>query len=184
VRVGLDLPAHWRTVVWALATWRCGGTVALGPAAGAPDVVVTDRPAQHDDAPAVVAVALPALARTFDGALPAAAVDAAAAVMTYGDVIGWAPDVDPTRPALDAGTPAHDGLVPWASSGTTAPAGSRLLVEAGSDRDADVEHVLRATLGALAGGGSVVLLAPSVVAALAADPARRERLVTGERVTA
>ncbi len=34
VRVGLDLPAHWRTVVWALAAWRCGAEITLGPAPG------------------------------------------------------------------------------------------------------------------------------------------------------
>src|SRR5688572_8303068 len=47
-RVVLDLPPHWRTVLWALATWRaCACVVAAGPddAAGAgADAVVTDRP--------------------------------------------------------------------------------------------------------------------------------------------
>jgi uncharacterized protein (TIGR03089 family) len=105
--VRLDLPAHWRTLVWALATWRCGGCVLLGPEGGA-DVVVSDHPERHTT-DALVAVALPALARRFDGTLPPGAVDAAAAVMTYGDVIGWAPDPDPGRAALVAGAarPAH-----------------------------------------------------------------------------
>src|SRR3712207_930384 len=98
--VRLDLPAHWRTLVWALATWRCGACVVLGPD-GDTDVVVSDVPGRHD-AGQLVAVALPALARRFAGPLPAGAVDAAAAVMTYGDVIGWAPGTDPGEAALVA----------------------------------------------------------------------------------
>jgi uncharacterized protein (TIGR03089 family) len=184
VRVGLDLPPHWRTVVWALAAWRCGATVALGPAADDADVVVSDRPAERSGAGQLVAVALPALARRFDGPLPPSAVDAAGAVMTYGDVIGWAPEPDAGEPALDPGGPSHADLVAWASSGTTAPAASRALVTAGPDRDADVAALLRTVLGVLAGGGSVVVLAPSVAADLDADTARRERLVSSERVTA
>jgi uncharacterized protein (TIGR03089 family) len=184
VRVAVDLPPHWRTVLWSLATWRCGGTVALGASAAGADVVVTDRPAEHADAGQLVAVALPALARRFDGQLPASAVDAAGAVMTYGDVIGWAPEPDPAEPALSAGAPVHADLVRGASSTTTAPAGSRVLVPTGPDRDAAVAVMLRTVLGVLAGGGSVVLLAASVAAELEADPARRERLVSTERVTA
>ncbi|NKY41606.1 TIGR03089 family protein, partial [Cellulomonas septica] len=61
-RVLLDLPGHWRTVVWALATWRCGACVVVGD--GEADVVVTSRPAAHAGTSAhLVAVALPALAR-------------------------------------------------------------------------------------------------------------------------
>src|SRR5699024_10926519 len=29
VRVGLELPPHWRTLVWALAVWNCGAEVAF-----------------------------------------------------------------------------------------------------------------------------------------------------------
>src|SRR5690625_2572400 len=42
--VGLDLPMHWRTLVWALAAWGCGATVTL-PAEdlddAEPDVLVS-----------------------------------------------------------------------------------------------------------------------------------------------
>ncbi len=209
VRVHLDLPPHWRTVTWALATWRCGAAVTLGDAPGA-GVVVTDRPGRHARATDLVAVALPALARRFDGDLPAGAVDAAGAVMTYGDVVGWAPAVDPAAPALepaDGRAVSHAELLAWAggttptggttpAGGTTgsggpagtaaatgAAAGPRLLVPADADRDAGVSRLLRATLGTLALDGSVVVLAPSVATELAADPARRSRLVEGERVT-
>src|SRR5660398_217498 len=48
VRVLVDLPPHWRTIVWAFAAWRVGACVVLPSDASAPssgvDVVVSDRP--------------------------------------------------------------------------------------------------------------------------------------------
>jgi len=110
-RVVLDLPVHWRAVVWTLAAWRAGAAVVVAPddrgtlleqpvAAG--DVVVTDRPtAWSGTAGQLVAVALPALARRFDGDLPAGAIDAASAVMTYGDVLGYVPGWEASATALE-----------------------------------------------------------------------------------
>lgn len=190
-RVLVDLPPHWRTVVWALAVWRVGATVVLlegddmSPVAC--DVVVTHRPAAFGATvhPAdVVAVALPALARRFDGDLPVGATDAAAAVMTYGDVLTWVPEPDPAADALVLGrrAVAHQDLLGWAAETLPAPgSGRRLLVEPDEQAAAPV---LAAMLATYAADGSVVLCAPVVTAELAADPARRERLVTGERVTA
>lgn len=222
----LDLPAHWRTVLWALAVWRTGACVLLassGPAAGsaaapagptgpagtpAPDVVVTARP-ELATAPGseVVVVALPALARSVGAALPPGAIDAAAAVMTYGDALGHVPPTDPAAAALrvdgagaddDAHTAhtghgeaptsvLHGGLVAWAldgeplaAPGTGGSAPHRVLLEPADERPAPV---LRAVLAAYATGGSVVLCAPSVAAELAADPQRRARLVAAERIT-
>src|ERR1035437_6909870 len=80
-----DLPSHWRTVVWASATWQAGATVLVrgargerGPAAVAPsgpgsaaepaDLVVCTDPAAHPRAASLVAVSLPALSRRFDRA--------------------------------------------------------------------------------------------------------------------
>jgi len=100
-RVVVDLPVHWRTAVWALASWRTGATVALPDAGTDPDVVVTDDPGRWAGTGAdLVVVSLPALARRYDGDLPAGAIDAASAVMTYGDAIGWVPEVDPGQDAL------------------------------------------------------------------------------------
>jgi uncharacterized protein (TIGR03089 family) len=181
-RLVLDLPPHWRAVVWALAAWRVGATVAVGTPAGA-DVVVSDRPADLDlpRQAGVVAVALPALARRFDGDLPAAALDAAQSVMTYGDVIGWVPVVEPARDALDVGaTPVpHGGLVSAALAAAPVPAGSRTLLAVGDERSA-TPAVLLSVLGVLAGGGSVVLLHPEP--GDAAD--RADRIAATERVTA
>lgn len=185
----LDLPAHWRTAVWALAVWRCGATVRVpapdaggGPRDGAADVVVTADPERHDGARDVVAVALPALARTFPGALPRGAVDAASAVMTYADVVLAAPAPDPAAPALEAGdvAVAHDDLFAWAADGSASAApGARVLVRG----DGPLPDVLRRLVAVWADGGSVVLVSAATAAALDADPARRERLVAQEGVT-
>lgn len=191
VRIGLDLPAHWRTVVWALAAWRCGACVVVGDDVSSADVVVTDRPASYPGVDQLVAVALAGLARRFDGDLPAGAVDAAGAVMSYGDQIGWAPDVVASAVAVAGGDAApgssvvHADLVAWATGGSTGPDGARtVLPMADVDRAGDVVAALRATLGVLARDGSVLLLSSSVSAELAADPARRDRLLASERVTA
>lgn len=174
--VVVDLPVHWRTAVWTLAAWRTGATVALPDAAVAgPDVVVTDTPERWaDDGADLVVVSLPALARRYDGELPPGAIDAASAVMTYGDVIGWVPDVDPDQDALvtAAGAVGHKGLVPEPGNG------ARVLV----DGRGAVADVLRELLGIWAGGGSVVLTSAGTAAALEADDARRERLRSTERV--
>ncbi|MFE7407459.1 TIGR03089 family protein [Isoptericola sp. NPDC057559] len=184
--VTLDVPAHWRGVLWALAAWRCGATVRLAgdtPAAGG-DVVVTSRPEGWSDvlsgpgAADLVAVALPALARSFDGDLPAGAVDAAGAVMTYGDVIGWAPETDPAATALEAA-----GADPVAFADLLAaprPSAERVLV----DGSRPLEGLLRDLLATWAADGSVVLASAATAAGLAADPARLARLRETERITA
>lgn len=186
-RVLLDLPPHWRTVLWALAAWRTGATVvtdATPDALASADVVVTDRPDDLDlpRAAAVVVVTLPALARRYDGTLPPDALDAAASVMTYGDVIGWVPATDPGADALDVGADPvpHAGLLA-AASGTVAgqPAGARALLEVSGARTA-TPVVLLTALGVLADGGSLVLLHPEP----GDGPARTERVAETERVTA
>lgn len=181
--VFLDLPVHWRSVIWAMATWRVGASTALDGNALRSDVVVTDRPEAHEGAN-VVAVALPALARSFDRPLPPGAVDATAAVMTYGDVLTFMPEPDPAAPAVRTGEAevAHDGLEQWAAAATagTDVAGARTLVLPGASR----ERALAAVLGVLAADGSVVLCDPEVAAELLRDDERRSRLTGTERVTA
>lgn len=180
--VGVDLPVHWRTVVWALAAWRVGATVVPLPGDGAGDppdldVIVSDTPGPWADASAdLVAVSLPALARRYDGDLPPGAMDAAAAVMTYADQILFAPRPDPSATALidaaSVGVVGHDALVPPAREGR------RELV----DGRRPVAVVLRDLLGVWAGAGSAVLTSPSTADALDADPERYERLVNSEKV--
>lgn len=167
VRVRIDLPPHWRTLVWALATWRAGACVALD---GDADVVVTSRPGSHSGH-AVVAVSLPALARRFDGPLPRGAVDAAAAVMTYGDAIGWLPPTDPGSPALE-GVPYAD-LAGW----WTAADDARVALDVGDDTASFLQRVV----GSLAGDGSVVAISSARALELDANDGARGRLLETER---
>lgn len=210
-RVLVDLPPHWRALVWTLAAWRAGATVALADHGATPGgrahVLVTDRPAEHagtdrtDEAADVVAVSLAALARRFDGDLPPGAIDAAAAVMTYPDALGWVPPTDPGATALagtdprspdapDAGPSSsasadvrHDAVLAWAaeapSPAADVPAGLRTLVVATEPRT-----FLRTAVGCWARGGSLVAVTPDVAALETTAPARWERIVGGERVEA
>ncbi|RXR26719.1 TIGR03089 family protein [Oerskovia turbata] len=198
VRVLLDLPPHWRAIVWALATWRTGATLVLPPAtegsaAVGPedvrgiadaDVVVTSRPAAWAGTSAqLVAVPLPALARRFDGDLPPGTIDAGSAVMTYGDQIGWVEEIDPTAVAIeqdDEPAVRHADLVVWATGTQPASGGNRrVMLEPTTPRD-----VVRRTLDLLTHDGSVVLLSSATSARLTQDPGAQERLRQSERLTA
>lgn len=180
-RVLVDLPVHWRSVVWAMATWRVGACVAVPPA-GRPDLVVTNEPARHADAGVdVVAVALPALARHFEGELPAGTVDSTSAVMTYGDLLTWMPEPTPSAPAMKAGDllVAHAALAEWAQGVLDGlgefPTGARVLVSvpAGSLADA-----LAVALAVLERDGSLVLCAPGI------DAVARQRIARAELAVA
>jgi len=196
-RVRVDLPAHWRTVLWVLAAWRAGTTIVLGGPDGGPDDDRVDIVVATPGAPSVgatlVVVTLAALARRADGPLPAGAIDAAAAVMTYGDQLGWTAPADPATHALagaDGAAVTHAGLAGW-----WAPRGERARVLLGPSSDDDptgevtdgtaLATWLRAVLATLAGDGSLVLLSPARAAHLARPEAADElaRLVASERVT-
>ena len=193
-RVLVDLGVHWRTVVWALAVWRTGATLVLpgapetltGPLAprraGHDDVVVTARPEAHPGATDLVAVALPGLARSFDGPLPPGATDAASAVMTYGDVLTFMPEPELDAPALlhAGGQVSLLGLLDWAGVNTDSqPPARRVLVETTDD---DVAPVLAAALSTYATDGSIILCSPGATTELRADPERRARVLASERV--
>ncbi|GAA2488036.1 TIGR03089 family protein [Terrabacter carboxydivorans] len=151
--VGLDLPAHWRSLYWSLATWSVGATVVVGDAATGADVLVTDSPAaaagHGGDA---VLVSLPALARSHPEAGDApGAVDEARELATHGDVFSPMSDPEP-------------GDVALAADGDDTAYGSLVVVDEGwgpSPRVAlsgGLEEVLRASLAAWAVDGSVVLM--------------------------
>jgi len=177
-RVGCDLPPHWRTVLWALATWRAGATLVPldDPAADAAGLdVLLSTDGARGEADALVVVTLAALARRAAVPLPPGAVDAAAAVMTYGDQLGWVPPTEPARVALGDVTFA-DLPAWWAGEADARP---RVLLTAAAPLATHLRDVLRA----LAADGSVVLLSPGRAEQLADDPVARERLVATERVT-
>ena len=151
--VGIDLPAHWRSLYWALATWSVGATVVVGEAAAGADVLVTGSPAgaagHGGDA---VLVSLPALARSHPeaGAAPRA-VDEARELSTHGDVFAPMSDPESGDVALAAGghDTAYGELVVPAAEWGAAP---RVALAGPLDR------VLRDALAAWAADGSVVLV--------------------------
>lgn len=180
-RVLLDLPPRWRLLTWAPAVWRSGACVVLADDAGPVDrrpvdVVVTDRPDRHATGTPVVAVASPVLARSWPGDLPPGALDAAAAVMTYGDTLGWVPPTDATAPALvaPAGAVTHGDLVRRSvdEAGSVAD-GARVLLDVSRTpgRTSAAAATLHQALAVWAHDGSLVL----VDAALGEDALDRIR---------
>ena len=167
-RVRLDLPAHWRTVVWVLALWRAGVTVDLTDG-HLVDAVVTDRPAPGS-AP-TVAVALGPLARRFPGDLPAGSVDYAAAVLGYPDLPAPAATAPVATPALvgPGGTTTFAQLAP----GGAGSSGRRTLLVIAEGR-ASTTFVLT-THDRLAENGSLVVVHPAAAGRLA-DLAHQERV--------
>jgi len=197
VRVVVDLPAHWRAVVWTLAAWRAGATVVVAPAdrgllagldARPDDVVVTDEPARWAQTRAhLVAVTLHALARRFDGELPPRALDAASAVMTYSDRLGYAPEAEPDEVALEvvSGTSVTyadlpqrlEDLAARGEDGTGPGPSTRALLAVGAG---DLVRLL-ATAAVLWSSGSSLVAVPSDapadrVARIAADERTTGRL--------
>lgn len=160
--VQVDLPPHWRTIVVALAAWSVGASVAEASADDEEpvDVLVTAAPPDDGADASVVAVALPALARRFDGH-GKFDVDYAAEVTGFADEPLYAVDDDPAE-ALAAAR-AVEGVTSW-------PAAARVLI--GPQRWLTPHSVL----AALALDGSVVLVG---------DPAADlDRIAETEQVTA
>ncbi|WP_427004315.1 TIGR03089 family protein [Pseudarthrobacter sp. H2] len=171
-RLRLDLPAHWKSVILALAAWQLGMEVVFDDAAA--ELLATADPGPgtaEGGFDAVLAVALPALAMRWQGELPSGAVDYAAEVRSHGDV--FMPHVDPEaarRAVLTAAGAVHthgELLDGFAAVHDGAP---RLLVPAGHG----LESALAQALGAWKSGGSVVLVHPDVDVT--------EKLLADERV--
>ena len=171
-RLRLDLPAHWKSVILALAAWQLGMEVVLGDAAA--ELLATADPAPgaaQGAFDAVVAVALPALAMRWPGELPTGVVDYAAEVRSHGDVFMAHVDPEESRRALLDAAGAehtHDGLLDGFAA--VHDDGVRLLVPAGEG----LESALAQSLGAWRSDGSVVLVHP--------DVAVTEKLLADERV--
>ncbi|WP_284974397.1 TIGR03089 family protein [Arthrobacter sp. efr-133-TYG-104] len=165
----LDVAAHWKSFVWALAAWQVGMEVVMDGTSA--DILVTDMP---DDAgagfDAVVAVPLAALAMRWPGNLPAGVIDYAAEVRSHGDVFMAHNEPTPDLPAV-RGTASHlhNGLL--TDFATVDEPGVRLLVRASEG----LESGLAASLGAWTVNGSVVLVHPGTDVT--------DHLIANERVT-
>lgn len=155
--VRLDLPAHWRSLYWALAVWSVGATVVLGD--GSPtdggmvpvDLLVTDdaEAAAAGGGPAVL-VTLAALARQAGAPVPADAMDEAKELSTYADQFAAWDEPGAQDPAVRtaAGTTAYEDVVPrrdWPAQARVHMAGD------------DLAELLEVALAAWAVDGSVVL---------------------------
>ncbi|MBF4993053.1 TIGR03089 family protein [Arthrobacter gandavensis] len=171
--VELDLPAHWKTLVWALGAWQAGCPVALSAAAGSQVRATADHPEPRSAGEVVAAVALPALAMSWPGALPAGTRDYAAEVRSFADT--WTGPVYDDEPstALAAGTAAEvtafsdlTGLDQDASRATT------MLAPA----EAGLARILGTALAVWSAGGTLVLTGAGVEAT--------ERMLAAEKVTA
>lgn len=189
-RVWLDLPAHWQSTVWCLATWALGGVVLLGPAetvraSGGVAVAAVADPAGYPVAaqlaPDVAAVDLSPFALGLSG-LPAGVLDHASEVRAYGDVL--APAAHPGNlPALEstAGVATLDELgraVALRAAAAGLPEGARVLlapVRGSSEVEPD-RWVRDGVLLPLLLGGSVVLCRGGVAE-------QHERLAETERAT-
>ncbi|CAM3801423.1 TIGR03089 family protein [Occultella aeris] len=185
VVVGVDLPVHWRAMVWSLAALRAGASVDLAVAdtagglprsMGAPpvvDAVVTAHPERARErvraGGSVIAVALPALARSFDGPLGPGVIDGAADLMTYPDVLTQPTESDPDGPAIDGAS--HADLLAWARRTTAgaagpgavrppseAPTGSTATGPRALVASSDPRVALATSLAAWAERGSVVVV--------------------------
>lgn len=153
----LDLPAHWKSFVWALAGWQLGMEVVFDRTPA--DLLVTDKPDDGAGAgfDAVVAVPLAALAMRWPGELPSGVVDYAAEVRSHGDVFMAHNEPDVELPAVrGASGHPHGALIDGFAAAQDH--GVRLLVRASDG----LEPCLAASLGAWHQDGSVVLVHPDL----------------------
>lgn len=170
MRVRLELPAHWKSMVWALAAWQLGLQAVFGE--GAADFLATAAPeAAEEDYDAVIAVALPALAMRWPGELAAGCLDYAAEVRSHGDVFMPHAEPDPSGCAIVAGDGrrySHKDMLE--SFAARHEDGVRLHVPAANG----LEEALSNALGAWLHDGSVVMTHP--------DVELTEKLLTAERI--
>ena len=178
-RVALDLPAHWRAAYWLFAIWGVGAEAVLG-ATGDADVAVTSTPGSIPAGPALVAVTLAGLARSWVGEpLPSGAVDEAKELATYGDRFEpWArPGAEDVALSAPGQSWTYGQVVP---SARASAAELGLVPQARVMTSAGPQDAVRAWLGAWAVDGSLVLFRKD---ASAEDDATLERRASTERVT-
>ncbi|GAA2176746.1 TIGR03089 family protein [Arthrobacter parietis] len=193
--VAVGMPPHWKSLVWALASWRVGAVTVLRDETVRNDGTAPgDRTAPDDGAPVdvrltmdaapgaprvgregdredelLVLVAPGALDMRWPGTLPSGAVDYAATVRAFGDVYLEDP-ADSGAELIRAGGKSFtfSDLL----DGADQPAEGIWLVPA----SLPLLTVLPAAVRIWAAGGTVVLVHPEVEAT--------DRLMEGERVTA
>jgi len=172
MRLRLDLPAHWKSMILALAAWQLGMEVVLD--SGDAELLATHSPESgypESAFDAVIAVPLPALAMRWPGELPPGVVDFGSEVRSHGDVFMAHEDPDGSARAIVSSTGtayAHADLLEGFAAAHDA--GVRLLVRAADG----LEAALVQSVGAWHNGGSVVLVH--------ADVKVTDKLLSDERV--
>ncbi|MGW9402528.1 TIGR03089 family protein [Arthrobacter sp. NPDC055585] len=169
--VELDLPVHWKTLVWALGAWQAGCPIALSAAARAPVRATADNAETRNPGELVAAVALPSLAMSWPGTLPAGTSDYAAEVRAFADT--WTgPDYSSEPAEAITGTTLEPGVAFSALTGAEELQGQTVLAPA----EAGIQRILGTALAVWARGGTVVLTGEGV------EPT--ERMLAAEKVTA
>lgn len=153
----LDVPApHWRLAYWSLAIWSVGATLTLDASEGA-DVMITTSPdaGPAQDADEVIAVSLPALARTFGSGLRTGVMDEAREIASFGDSFAAWDEAEPDETALvtDGKRTAYRDVVPASVPGSKAQRGPRIAITT-----TDPAACLHQMLACWASLGSVVLV--------------------------
>ncbi|MFZ3454143.1 TIGR03089 family protein [Arthrobacter sp. 7Tela_A1] len=171
--VQLELPVHWKSLVWALSAWQTGCSIALSAVEGAQVRVTSEEPALRSAGEVVVAAALPALAMSWPGKLPAGTVDYAAEVRAYADTYAGEEYRDSPAEAVTGGAEPGAAFTDLLARHAPDGAGHQVLL---APAEAGMSDVLAAALGVWASGGTLVLLGEGVQAS--------ERLMAAERVTA
>lgn len=169
--VRLDLPPHWRTAYWALATWSVGGTVSLdADDTDSPDLLVTTDPGSAaDSASPAVLVTLAGLARAATSPVPQGVMDEAKELSTHGDQFAAYEEADDSDTALIAGG-EHTAYADVVNSAVAQPLGAErrhLTTTVTAD-------FLRACLTLWAADGSVVLSRGEAPADVLAERSRVE----------
>ena len=174
--VAVDMPPHWKSLVWALAGWQVGAVTILDSVDGeaAADVRLTmeapsGQPLSGREDELLVLVAPGALDMRWPGTLPGGAVDYAATVRSFGDVYLDGP-ADQGAELLRAGGTSY--TFTDLMNEESEPAVGVWLVPA----SLPLQTVLSAAVRIWASGGTVVLAHPSVEVT--------QRLLEGERITA
>lgn len=166
-RVRVDLPAHWKSAVVALAAWDVGAVLLSGDDNAPAEITFVGPDAEalqgqaHDAAGRAgeqVAVALGALEMAYPGQLPQGTHDYAALVRQFADSFEpFDPPVqDDEALRTDGGSITQAELTTEFAAPT--PEGARVVV---SGRDG-LAASLAGLLGAWNAGGSAVLLHPDV----------------------
>lgn len=179
-RVVIDLPVHWRAAYWLLAGWSAGAEVVVvrtedDRPSGGVRVWITGDPLSAGPSDTVVAVTLPALARSWPGpGLPAGVMDEAASVTGQPDVFEPFAAPDPTTAALTLGGTTIDyaGLLPAAREAAAGWSGEVRLLSSTATHD-PVGQLL-----------APLLLDGSLVLVRDPDPELLERRRDDERITA